>query len=114
MFRQLGLPVGSLKVGDSLQDCHNLMIKHGLLTQEILEKAHLSSEEQLAHGFKNTGRDITRLANGMLTQLKRKTLPGGHIVSMSYDVTKLVETDEILEESLRLGRAGYWTYDFKS
>lgn len=114
MFGQMGLPVGSLKVGDTLKDCHDLMIKHGLLTPEILEKAHLSSEEQLAHGFKNAGRDITRLANGMLTQLKRKTLPDGHIVSMSYDVTKLVETDEILEESLRLGRAGYWTYDFKS
>ena len=114
MFKQLGLPMDTLKVGDSLEDCHNLMIKHGLLTPEILANAQLSAEEQRRIGYANPNRDIMRLANGTRSELKRKTLPSGHIVSMSYDVTQLVEKDEILEQSLRLGKAGYWTYDFKT
>lgn len=114
MFKQLGLPMNSLKVGDSLEDCHTLMIEHGLLTPEILASAHLSADDQRREGYTNPNRDVMRLANGMRSELKRKTLPSGHIVSMSYDVTRLVEKDEILEQSLRLGKAGYWTYDFKT
>lgn len=112
LFRQLGLPEGSLQVGDTLQDCHNLMIKHGILTPELLETRHLTAAEQRDLGQQKFQSQLMKLNNGTTAQLTRKTLPSGHIVSMSFDATKLVEKDELLEEALRLGQAGYWVYDF--
>jgi len=114
VFRDLGMTNGELSVGDSLKKCHDLMMEKGLLTPELLEKNKLSAEDQRAH-IDNNDEDvpsIVKLGNGSTHKFIRKTLPNGYTVSMSHDVSELVEKDHILEEALALGNAGYWTYDF--
>ncbi len=114
VFRDLGMKHGELSIGDSLSKCHELMMAKGLLTPELLEQNKLSAEEQRAH-IENHEEDlptIVRLGNGTTHKFIRKTLPNGFTVSMSYDISELVEKDRILDEALALGNAGYWTYDF--
>ncbi len=114
MMEQLGLPPGTLKVGDSLKDCHDAMVKHGILPQNILEDRRISTQKNLSGEVQRDADYIHEFSNGRKIQLVRKKLANGYLVSMSFDVTSLVEKDDILEESLRLGGAGYWTYDFKT
>jgi signal transduction histidine kinase/CheY-like chemotaxis protein len=113
VFRDLELQNGELMVGDSLSKCHDLMIEKGLLTPELLEENKLSAEEQLAH-IENHEEDlptIVKLGDGSTHKFIRKTLPNGYTVSMSHNVSELVEKDRLLNEALALGRAGYWNYD---
>lgn len=109
---QLGLPEGVLKVGDSLQDCHNAMVKHGIIPKKDLEDKRISVAKNVSGEVKQDVDNINTFSNGRKIQLVRKKMANGYLVSMSTDVTSLVDKDEILEESLRLGSAGYWTYDF--
>ena len=114
VFRDLSIKPGELTVGDNLNKCHEVMIEKGLLTPELLEENKLSAEEQRAH-IKNHREDlpaIFKLGDGSTHKFIRKTLSNGYTVSMSHNVTELVEKDRILEEALALGNSGYWTYDF--
>lgn len=116
VFRDLGMTENELSVGDSLSKCHEIMLKKGLLTPELLERNKLSAEEQRAH-INNQEEDvptIVTLGDGSTHKFIRKTLANGFTVSMSHDVSELVEKDRILEEALTLGHSGYWTYDFKT
>ena len=116
VFRALKMDNGELTVGDNLSKCHDLMMEKGLLTPELLEENKLSAEEQHAH-IENHEEDlptIVKLGDGSTQKFIRKTLPNGYTVSMSHDVSELVEKDRILEEALALGNSGYWTYDFAS
>ena len=112
MAEQLGLPEGTLKVGDSLQDCHDAMIKYGILAHKDLDDERVSATKNSSGELKRDRDYIHTFSNGRKIQLVRKKMSNGYLISMSFDVTNLVEKDEILEESLRLGSAGYWTYDF--
>lgn len=112
MLEQLGLPEGTLKVGDSLQDCHNAMTLHGVFSDQVLNDDRISTKINVTGEVKKNVDFIYKFNNGRRFQLVRKKLSNGYLVSMAHDVTALVEKDEILEESLRLGSAGYWTYDF--
>lgn len=114
VFRDLELRNDELKVGDNLNKCHDLMIEKGLLTPKLLEENKLSAQEQLAHAESHEENlpIIVKLGDGSTHKFIRKTLPNGYTVSMSHNVTELVEKDRILEEALALGNSGYWTYDF--
>ena len=114
MTEQLGLPEGILKVGDTLQDCHNAMIEHGVIDEKVVTDARISAKKNLSGEVARDADYIHKFNNGRRIQLVRKKLANGYLVSMSFDVTKLVEKDELLEESLRLGNAGYWTYNFET
>ncbi len=113
VFRTLEMAEGELSVGDSLSKCHDLMMKKGLLTPELLEENKLSAEEQHKH-ITNDEQDtptIVKLADGSTHKFVRKTLSNGYIVSMSHDVSELFEKDHLLGEALALGNAGYWIFD---
>ena len=114
MLEQLCLPEGTLKVGDSLKDCHNAMLKFGVFAKEGIQDSRNSIQTNLSGDVLKDKNFIHKFSNGRRIQLVRKNLSNGYLVSMAFDVTTLVEKDEILEESLRLGLAGYWTYDFAS
>ena len=116
VFRDLGVSKSELSVGDSLSKCHSLMMEKGLLTPQLLEENKLSADDQRAHMDEHSEDlpAIVKLGDGSTHKFIRKTLPNGCTVSMSHDVSELVEKDSILEEALALGHSGYWTYDFNT
>ena len=111
--RSLGMTDGELTIGDNLSKCHELMIAKGLLTPQLVENNNLSSEYQLEHSDDDESDlpSIITLQDGSTHKLTRKTLPNGYTVSMSSDISELVEKDRLLNEALALGKAGYWIYD---
>jgi len=111
-YSQLGLSKDSLKVGDTLKDCHTLLIESGVLSEESLKKADEKAFDADAETSIFDESNITEFTNGLRAELKRVTLPSGHTVSMSNDITKLTEKNALFEEALELGQAGYWVYDF--
>lgn len=113
MIEQLGLPAGTINVGDHLYDCHKAMLDHNLISESVIKNTQISTELN-TDGEVKKGNEIHQFNDGRQIQLVRKKLANGYLVSMAYDVTTLVEKDNILEEALRLGNAGYWTYDFKT
>jgi len=112
MFSQLNLPEGSLKVGDTLEDCHKLLIETGLVNEKTLSAAHKKAQNSSSDTSILDESNITEFTNGERLELKRVELPSGHTVSLSYDATKLTEKNKLFEESLQLGQAAYWTYCF--
>jgi signal transduction histidine kinase/DNA-binding response OmpR family regulator len=115
-YRQLNITPSELGVGDHLSRCHELMFENGMLTQEIVEKNKLSSEDQ-AKAETSEGmikRRLVQLGDGTTHHHVRKNLPGNFTISISEDVSDLVEKEQILERSLAIGNAGYWTYSFKT
>ncbi|RKQ68835.1 signal transduction histidine kinase [Litorimonas taeanensis] len=115
-YKQLGITPKQLKVGDPLSHCHDLMMENGLLTQKILDKNKLSSEEQskAEKTEKDVKRQLMTLGNGRTHHHVRKSLPNDFTISISEDVSDLVEKEKILERSLAIGNAGYWTYNFNT
>jgi len=116
VFRHLEVKSDQLSIGDNLSQCHELMLAKGLLTPALIEENRLSAEEQHAH-IRNNEQNvptIVKLGNGATHKVIRRTLPNGYTVSMSHDISELVEKDRLLNEALALGRAGYWTYDVSS
>jgi len=115
-YEELGLTSNEIGPGDSLEHCHNLMRTRGLLNDEILEKNKLSpsleKEKQITKNDFTSS--IVELANGTVQKLVRKTTLNGHVISMSTNITDLVEKERLLENALSLGNAGYWIYDFKN
>ena len=111
--KSLDMTEGELTIGDNLSKCHELMIEKGLLTPQLMENNNLSSEYQLEHSDDDESDmpSIITLKNGSTHKLVRKTLPNGYTVSMSSDISELVEKDRLLNEALALGKAGYWIYD---
>lgn len=110
VFAHLGLPEDSLKVGQSIQDCHELMYQRGIISKNGL------SELEFEKGVSKTGvplqKNVTRLENGNVAEFQRIPLPSGHIISVASDITDLFRKDKLIETSLEIGNAGYWTYDF--
>jgi PAS domain S-box-containing protein len=116
VYRQLNITPDELRVGDHMSRCHELMFKNGMLTQEILEKNKLSSEHQ-ANVEVSEGtikRNLVQLGDGTTHHHVRKALPNNFTISIAEDVSDLVEKEKILERSLAIGKAGYWTYSFKT
>lgn len=116
VYNELGISTDQLHVGDPLSKCHELMLANGMLTPDILERNKLRPKDQLRRAQSDTQQapSTMRLGNGATHKFVRKTLPSGYTISMSHDITELVEKDRILEEALALGNAGYWTYDFET
>lgn len=114
MFRQLGLKPGQIKVGDSMSVIHTLMTDLGLLTPEIIEKNKIAASFQESRKDGEDYSGIMELADGRTMHLKRTKLSNGYTVSVSQDITPLMEKDRMLEDALSLGKSGYWIYDLKT
>jgi len=111
-YESLGLTPDEIGPGDNLQRIHQLMHEKGLLNPEIIETNKLSQEQQVQRGPASRYSKVMRLADGRTMRLTRTQLENGHTISVSSDVTELVEKERLLEHSMRLGKSGYWEFDF--
>lgn len=114
MFEQLGLCSNALKVGDELQVAHNLMLENGILTPKIIEKNLLSADEHSRRTNGNKFSGVMEFADGRTMHLTRTKLRNGYTVSVSHDISELVEKDSLLQDAMFLGRSGYWIYDLQT
>ncbi len=113
VYESIGTTKEFLKPGDPLSKCHEIMVEKGLLTPEIIAKQRLTSDEQIKRndsGAEETSRLVT-LGNGATQRFVRKRLPCGKTLSIADDVSELVQKDQLLDKSLALGDAGYWSLD---
>jgi PAS domain S-box-containing protein len=115
-YEQLKIDPKDLKVGDPLSACHDAMFANGMLTPEMLSKDNLSPEAQKASNEAKIGmkRKLLQMGDGSTHSFVRKNLPNGFTLSMAENISEFVEMDEMFEESLMLGKAGYWKYDLKT
>ena len=113
-FEQLGLDDGSVSVGDNEEDCMKLMMARGVLTPEIYKKTETDSRAQKQTGRPDKYLGTMELADGRTLEVERTVLPNGYTVSVTHEITELVEKDRILEDTLYLGKSGYWVYDLKT
>ena len=115
-YDQLKLNPKELKVGDPLSHCHELLLKNGMLTPKIIEKNKLSQSNQAIKTGQGDGdvSHVVKLGDGSTQRHVRKSLPNKFTISISEDVSELVEKATMLEKSLAVGMAGYWIYDFRT
>ncbi len=114
LYQQLGITNEDLKPGDSQRKYHELLVERGLLSKSIIEQNHLTAtdcQDSLQTELKNAPK-LVKFGNGVVQELTRKKLSNGLTVSMSHDITKIVEHERILNRALVLGNAAYWSYDF--
>ena len=112
VYDELGLTSEQLRAGDPLSKCHALMLESGQLTPELIAKSRLTPSEQknrIASG-REMAPEILRLGDGTAHRFIRKTLPDGRTVSISDDVTELVDLNDMLDEAMRMGKAGFWKF----
>lgn len=113
-YEQFALEQDELKVGDHLSDAHALMLKKGIFTEDMIERYNLASEYETTQSPQQTLADMRRLPDGRTMKFQRKKLANGYMAALSYDVTELVQANDLLENALYLGRAGYYTFDLKT
>lgn len=113
LYEQLNLAPTDLKVGDNIEKCHELMIENGMIDHDFLENARLTGEALRARKETDslTRSLVVTLGNGATHRFARKDMGNGYIVSMSDDVSEVMEKDKLLEDALRLGKSGYWFLD---
>ena len=116
VYKTLNMTTDELSVGDNLSHCHELMMKNGLMTPELFAENALSANEQKSRAAQDDSQltATIKLGNGSVQKFTRKVLPNGLTVSMSNDISELLEKDHIIQQALALGNSGYWTYDFRT
>lgn len=116
VYRHIGLGYDELRVGDTLQECKDLMLNKGFVTPELLKRNKEAAKKQrMATGeFVPETPVLIKLCNGKTHRYTHKRLPGGYKMVVNEDVADIIETEELLHGALKLGNAGYWTYDFQS
>jgi len=113
-YRLLGITRDDVDVGDHITTMHNIMIKNGLLTPEMMKDNELSVEHK-TNRLTNINSEIRRMkmGNGHTVEFTRVPLSNGYIAAIAHDVSDLAEKDALLTQALAIGKAGYWTYSFK-
>ncbi len=106
-YEALGLNHDDIKPGDPLSKMHELLRANGLLNDDIMAKNELSAEAQEKRGPTSRFTKVMKFADGRTMKLVRTRLSNGYTVSVSGDISELVEKEKLLENSLRLGQAGY-------
>jgi PAS domain S-box-containing protein len=113
-FQELNLCEGDIKLGDPLSRMHEVMMKNGMMTPEIMAQNALSEENHRTNaetGIQTTTQ-LIKLGDGKTHRFCRQVLDNGYTISVASNVSELVEKDQLLESALHLGRSGIWTYDF--
>ncbi|WP_189498024.1 response regulator [Algimonas arctica] len=115
-FQQLNIDGSELSLGDPLSKMHDLMMKNGMMTQDIMAKNALSEAAHRTNaetGTKTTTQ-LVKLGDGTTHRFCRQVLDNGYTISVAADVSELVEKDQLLESALLLGRSGIWIYEFST
>jgi len=113
VYESLNIERYELVPGDPLSKCHELMLKNGLLTPEMLDVQKLSAKDQIKRNMTGESEDsrLMTLGDGSTQRFVRKALPCGKTISIADDVSDLVEKEKLLDKALSLGEAGYWSLD---
>ena len=112
IYKEMGLTKTDIAAGSTLADMHALMTQKGLLLSNTIKDHDLSPELLSQSNDDSTTTTIVRLNNGAVSRLSRTKLSNGWVLSQSENISDLAQQDEILQQSLRIGDAGYWTFDF--
>jgi len=113
VYNSVGATRDELKPGDPLSKCHEIMVANGLFTDESLKGQDLSATTQILRNAagEDTGARLVTLGDGTTHRFVRKHLPCGKTVSIADDVSELVEKNKLLDTAMKLGDAGYWSFD---
>ena len=116
VYDHIGATDDELRVGQTFQECKDLMLEKGLITPELLKQNSATAREQrMATGeFLPETPVLIKLCNGQTHRFTHKKLEGGYSIVVNEDVAEIIETEELLDGALVLGNAGYWIYDFES
>ena len=109
----LGLDPKDLKVGHNLTDAHNLMIEQGLISQDSLQKRNLTKDQTQTNAVASAQASTTqlmKLQNNHTYEVTRQQLSNGLHVSIASDVTHLTEQNQLLQQTLDIGKSAYWVY----
>jgi len=102
------------QIGDNLSKMHEILYNKGLFNDEIIAKNNLSAHAQDQRTSASRFSKLVELTDCRKFRLTRTPISDGQAVSIAVDVTELVEKEKLLEDSLMLGKSGYWEYDVKS
>lgn len=111
IYESLGVKPHEIKVGQNLSDLHTIMIQKGLIDQNTLEERSISKVKTQAQNDTSYTFKLMKLNNGETHELVRNKLDDGLTVSIANNVTYLLEQNQILEQTLKLGKSAYWIYD---
>lgn len=106
-----GIRPEEFSIGDNLQKMHSLLFEKGLLNENIIAKNNLSPEEQEKRSSTTRFSKLVEFADGRRMRLTRTPISNDRTVSVAVDVTEIVEKEKLLEDSLKLGKSGYWEID---
>jgi len=109
-----GISPDEFSIGDNLSKMHGILLKKGLLNDEIVAKNNLSPEAQEKRSTQDRFSKLVEFTDGRKLKLTRVPIAENRTVSIASDVTELVEKEELLENSLKLGKSGYWEMDLKT
>ena len=115
-YSLFGFDKSKLKVGNNLHDAHNLMIDMGLISQKSLEdKKLVKPQEQKQVEFpREPVSQLMKLQNSHTYEVTRQKLSNGLSISIASDVSHLIEQSQMLQNTLELGKSGYWIYSIES
>jgi len=113
-MKNYGIAPEEFQVGDNLSKMHALLFEKGLLNEEIVAENNLSPEAQEKRSQLDSFSKLVKFADGRKLKLTRIPVSDNRTVSIASDVTELVEKEELLENSFKLGKSGYWEYDLKT
>ena len=113
-MQNYGISPDEFKIGDNLSRMHALLYEKGLLNDEIVAKNDLSPEKQEKRTKSDRFSKLVEFTDGRKLKLTRVPVSKNRTVSIASDVTELVEKEELLESSFKLGKSGYWEYDLKT
>lgn len=114
-YKAIGLSEDDLKLGDTLQHGHEIMIKKGLITQDFIDQNNLNPEKRLELCLKDAQRSqLLNTSSGETHKITRMLLPGKKMVTLGLDVTHIVEKETLLNQALAVGDAAFWTYNFQT
>ena len=113
-FNSLGFEFGELKVGDDLDDIHELMVKKGLISNKSLKDRNLSKEKEKAAFPETPTSQLMTLQNNHTYEVTRQKLSNGLNISIASDVTHLTEQTQMLQDILEIGKSAYWVYSIET
>jgi len=115
LYELLDVTTDDVKIGDHVSVLHDLMVKTGNFTPESMIKNafEVKDDGKEMADMSATVRRMT-MGNGKVIEFKRSALSNGYICATCNDITDLDEKDRLLTQALVIGKAGYWTYNFKT
>ena len=114
-YHAIGLADHELKIGDTLQKGHELMIQKGLISQGFIDKNNLNPDKRKKISLESNNRtQLLSTIGGKTHKITRMILPGNKYLTIGFDITQIYEKEKLLNLALAVGNAAFWTYNFQT